>query len=126
MIQYFVWHRMNDRLQTQFVQITNSNKPTLDEIKNNLSSAIERYETVSSKVNNKTENSQRSSTFKANLKQTKQETHCIAVTVDHPKQTESNPSFSNQSNLRKLYCGLCSDKSKHESSHNMANCPVYK
>ena len=42
-IQYFIWHGMNDGFQAQLVNITNKSKPSLEEINTNIFSATERY-----------------------------------------------------------------------------------
>ena len=42
-IQFFVWQAMPVNLQNQFISITNNNRPTLDEIEDNIFSAIERF-----------------------------------------------------------------------------------
>ena len=52
-MQYFVWTSMNTTLQNQFVQITNSNHPTLKEIEENFFKAIERYQLAIEKFNEK-------------------------------------------------------------------------
>ncbi len=53
MLQFFFWRSMNDTLQNQFIQITNSNKPSLKEINDHIFPAIERYLSVTKKFNEK-------------------------------------------------------------------------
>ena len=48
-LQYFVWSSFNDRLQQQMIQITNTNKPSIQQIETNLFPALERYNIVSEK-----------------------------------------------------------------------------
>ena len=40
-LQFFIWHGMNDRLQAQFVNITKCNKPSLTEINTHIFDATE-------------------------------------------------------------------------------------
>ena len=42
-LQYFIWHSLNDRFKQQFVLITNNKNPTLAEIKANMFEANARY-----------------------------------------------------------------------------------
>ena len=44
-LQYFYWHAMNDKMQQQFVHITTTSKPNLEQIKEHTFEAAERYVT---------------------------------------------------------------------------------
>lgn len=48
-LQYFIWNSIDTNLQSQLVTITNSNKPTLKEINDNIFKAIDRYTEVNEK-----------------------------------------------------------------------------
>ena len=50
-LQYFIWSALNDRFQSQLVQITNKTKPTLQEIKTHIFSATERYIKITDRIN---------------------------------------------------------------------------
>lgn len=45
-LQYFFWYAMPEGLRTQFVHITNNNKPTLQQIDDHIFDAIDRYKSV--------------------------------------------------------------------------------
>lgn len=45
-LQYFFWHAMHEKLRTQFVHITNNNKPSLTQINEHIFQAVERYQTM--------------------------------------------------------------------------------
>ena len=42
-LQFFIWHALNDKFQDQVIMITNKNKPNLEEINTNIFAATERY-----------------------------------------------------------------------------------
>ena len=48
-VQFFVWKAMPPGLQSQFIAITNNNKPTIDEIELHIFSAIERFSSFKKK-----------------------------------------------------------------------------
>ena len=49
-LQFFIWKSMNSALQNIFVSLTNSNKPSLESINENLFPAIERYQALQKKI----------------------------------------------------------------------------
>ena len=46
-LQYFIWNSLNDCFKNQLIQVTGSNKPTLQEINDNIVIALERYKNFS-------------------------------------------------------------------------------
>ena len=45
-LQYFIWNSLNKDMKSQFIAITNSNKPSIDEINEHLFTATERYRSI--------------------------------------------------------------------------------
>lgn len=45
-LQFFFWRAMHEKLQTQFVHITNCNTPSLQQINDLIFQAVDRYETL--------------------------------------------------------------------------------
>ena len=45
-LQYFIWNGLNNEMKTQLVHITNTNKPSLDEIQKHIFDATERYQSL--------------------------------------------------------------------------------
>ena len=52
-LQYFIWPSLNERFQTQLINITNNSKPSLDEINSNIFAATERYLKMNKQHNEK-------------------------------------------------------------------------
>ena len=100
-LQYFTWKAMPQNLQCQFVNITNKTKPSFDEIRDNIFSAIERFKC-----------------FKISEKPVK--TVGFAVNVDGiPEPKNSNP--TGKSKFKP--CILCSDKDIVD--HAINKCTAY-
>ena len=45
-LQYFFWNGMHEKLKTQFVHITNCNRPSLKQLQEKIFQAVERYQTL--------------------------------------------------------------------------------
>lgn len=123
-IQFFAWTAMNDVMQTQFVQICNSNKPSLTEIKDNIFSATERYLIQVKKYNLKKNNSpsyQGNSSYagtkKTNIPLSSQTTTSLASDIQGATSTSN--SFPAPS------CILCKDDNK-QFDHPVYKCEQYK
>lgn len=104
-LQFFVWNGLTSELQTQLITITNNNKPSYEEIENNIFKAIDRAKEIKSKHGRKT------STESSSLSS-------MAAKVKY-----------NPSNAAKFtpFCSLCSEKGgQRVSSHNTRECQVYK
>lgn len=100
-LQYFFWHGMPNLLQTHLMNICNSNRPSLDEIKNNIFPALDRYNESVDK-------------FKKRKDPSKNTVNTFAVDVPNTQPNKSK------------FCNLCSDVSgSKDSSHATSNCPIY-
>ena len=95
MVQFFFWRSMSDKLRDAFIQITNENYPSLDDIENNLFKAVERIK-LSSGLNEK------------EVKPKKSNVHSLAVKVEVDNSTD-----------HKNICTLC------ENDHPYFKCDVY-
>ena len=96
-LQFFYWRAFNDTMREQLVQITNSNKPNLAEIEQNLFVAIERYQSALKRTDTRLPEATRKCTT-------------MATNVEYSKRIESGPG-------RK--CSLC------EGDHSYFQCKVY-
>jgi len=107
-LQYFIWHAMNDLFQSQFVNITNKAKPDLEQIKSNVFEAAERY----IKIN------ERKGEGKARNRSA------------YPRYTDSTSKnvttlATNVSRNSHINCHLCTSGGKTNASHRMRDCNVY-
>lgn len=110
-IQYFIWNAMTSELQSQLVNICNTNKPVLHEINDNIFKALERYK----EILHKEKSSVRVKTNRYN----EQSVHGYAATVTHTPNESSKQSYK--------FCTLCSDsRGSKETSHTTNNCTLYK
>lgn len=50
-LQYFVWSALPIKMQNQFIHITNTNKPSLNEIEEKMFEAVERYQSMNKHSN---------------------------------------------------------------------------
>lgn len=111
-IQYFVWNAMPSSLQSQLVNICNTNKPNLNDINSNMFKALDRYKDVA-----RTEYGSSSK----NAKSARSYEHSVssfAANVNYDKSSESK---------RYQFCSLCSDeRGSKETSHSTKNCNIYK
>ena len=110
MLQYFIWQSFNRKFQDQLIQISNSIKPTMTQINDNLFSAAERYiklnEDVQPKQIKKTE-------FFGNSRSSNE------------NSTVTNNLAINVKQDWKKFCILCKADSKKCDSHTIKNCTVY-
>ena len=106
-IQFFVWHAMNDKFQNQLIQITNNSKPSLDEIMTNIFSAAERYLKLTDRI---VENKPRSNFYvESRRKESPVKTNNLAVEVKYKNYK---------------YCPLCTADNK-KVSHVLRECNSY-
>ena len=98
-MQYFIWHGMNEKLQTQFIHITNKHRPSLEDINEHLFDAIERYNSLPGK-------------FRNNKQLTEMSQSVSAVNV----ATKAN---------KLQYCSLCSGRGAKVYSHSTFSCNTY-
>ncbi|XP_068203563.1 uncharacterized protein [Palaemon carinicauda] len=101
-LQYFIWHGLNDRFQSLLIQITNESKPSLSEIESNIFEAVERY----------------NRTNERNVEQ-KEKTRT--------KNIESSTTLATKVSVSPKYksCILCTKDGKQDTAHLLVNCPVF-
>src|SRR5215469_3163459 len=104
--QYFIWSSLNEIFQNQFIQIINKNKPSLQEIKDNLFDATERYLII----NKRKDNFSKSKMIPKN--ESKTETYNLA----------SNITYKNKFNL----CCLCVADKVEKVDHKINKCEKYR
>ena len=100
-LQYFFWQSMPEQLQTQFVSITNSNKPNLENIETHIFDAIERFLDTAGKKPTKKSDDVDVCNYAVSMD---------AYRADKPKQQ---------------FCSLCSKGNLKVDSHSTFNCPKY-
>ena len=113
-LQFFIWHGMNDRLQAQFVNITKCNKPSLTEINTHIFDATERYLEISKSVRHKKERD--SKPKDSNLDSDKSLSASFGANVS---------STSNDKAKRSQFCSLCTGKGQRVTTHSTFNCHAY-
>ena len=101
-LQYFFWQSLPESLQNQLVNISNSNKPNLNDIVENIFDAMERYLDKNRRL------------------QTKKSESSIEVSN---YAVSMNPYITDKS--RPTFCSLCSSKDKKCTTHSTYNCPVF-
>ena len=108
-LNYFIWNGLNSAFQSQLIQVTNSTKPSLDEILEFIYETIERYEKCSPSLESKPHQSQ----HKLNNKKEYKDTSSLAVNVKN-----------SVINKPKYYpCVLCSEK--YKADHDIKDCKKY-
>ena len=105
-LQYFIWDGMNDLFQRQLISITNCNKPSLEQIQDNIFEATDRYLMVSN-------TSRKAAEYVA---PSRESVKCMAAVVSHSRSPKRG--FSVQSKFKP--CCLCSD------GEMVANHPIFK
>jgi len=103
-LQYFTWNAMNTGLQSQLVNITNTNKPSIYQISNNIFKAIDRYKEVSDRA-------------------VKNSTAHVSVAPKHVTTYATNVEFKPN---KRQFCSLCSSIDKKDHSHSIKDCVKYK
>jgi hypothetical protein len=107
-LQYFFWHGLPDNFQNQLVHITNTNKPSLDQINENIFAATERYV----KPNSSDKLNKRDSINKEpRLQVLKSSNFAVNVKTNSFKKT--------------IACALCMADGKTNVTHPMKVCRVY-
>ena len=101
-LQYFFWQSLPESLQNQLVNISNSNKPNLNDIVENIFDAMERYLDKNRRLQTKKSESS-------------PEVSNYAVSMNPYIADKSKPTF----------CSLCSSKDKKCTTHSTYNCHVY-
>ena len=91
---------MNEEMQAHLTHMTNSNKPTLNEINSKIFEATERYLATNKIKSHSKQNHISSDTA-----------HAQAADVSYKPKTTA--------------CSLCSTKDKRDQSHSTANCPKF-
>lgn len=110
-MQYFVWNAMPENLKNKFVSITNVSKPTLQEINENMFTAVDRYV---NEIKHKKFTVESCSGFAINLDESK---------VNYKKQ-DCNELGGDRENKFYQSCVFCSNKTK--ASHITSKCLRYK
>ena len=100
-LQFFIWRGMPFDLQSQLINITNNNKPNVNEIEENIFSAIERFQAIQKRKNDFKSNkmTESASNFAASFK----------VKENAPSSYKPKP------------CILCSSPDK-EADHAISKC----
>ena len=112
-LQYFIWNGMNSGLQTQFIHICNKNKPSLDEISENIFRAVDWYKEVSERINEK------KSINRAKIEKNENLSN-FAAAVNYPSREGHNANA-------KQFCSLCTSRDGEKVySHSTKNCPQFK
>ena len=120
MQQYFFWNAMPELLQNQFIAITNSNKPTLDEMTKCMFKAVERYVEITKRNPTKHVDSAQIDSYAVNMDAEQDdmaEVDACAVNMD---QMRAKPRFN-----KKQYCSLCSTSKEKVTTHATYACTVY-
>ena len=111
-LQYFIWHGMPSSLQTQLVNICNTNKPDLEMIKNKIFPAIDRFNELNDCV--KTNGQIFYSKSEGCMEN-------FAANIDYGK----NVNRSGNKMQKPSFCSMCSSGDRRESSHATKDCHVY-
>ena len=103
-LQFFAWEAMNSKFQDHLVNITNNNKPSLEEIEKHVFEATERFK----KQNTNAPYSNNKASHKTDSSKQQNETSSAAVNVQTNKFT----------------CPLCSADGS-DKFHKLYSCPKY-
>lgn len=101
-LQYFIWHALNEKFRSKLISITNKSKPSLEEIKTNIFEAKNRYVKL---IENCKERGETKSKFKTGS------TTSMAVNIDAKSDA-------------KIICVLC-DNDGNRADHYMISCTKY-
>lgn len=101
-LRYFIWNSMSVDLQTQLVYITNSNKPSLQQINDNIFGAIERSREIGERAKSASTIGKYPTSSASNL----------AVNVDFVSS-------------KRQFCSLCSSTERKDSTHATKDCQKY-
>ena len=114
--QYFFWNAMPELLQNQFIAITNSNKPNLDEINKSMFKAMERYVELAKRAASKQTDASHISSYAVECEQSDAEIDAGAVNMDQIRAKSSN---------NRQYCSLCSTQKEMVTTHPTYACTIY-
>ena len=110
-LQYFIWHSLNDRFQTQLINITNNSKPTLEEINKHIFAATDRYLKVNERINERRKQFNKHPNYEPMKFQSGTAKTCnMAINVE---------------NKNVKFCNLCLADGKNNVTHIMKNCKAY-
>lgn len=113
-MQYFFWTGLNETFRTQYVQLTNETRPSLDILNDRFFDACERYNNVRKNIQSKKPAINLKVSSQSNVDN---ESTALAVKVESSKSSKSSNKWS---------CGLCSKDSGTEAKHKINKCNVYK
>ena len=102
-LQYFVWRGLNECFQDQLIHITNSTRPSYDEIMSNFFKAAERYTKI-----------QKKSKF--------EDSSCFASKVNY---SQPKPDMSERS-VGNIKCSICIASKENDINHFTIKCPKFK
>ncbi len=111
-VQYFLWEGLNESFRAQYVGITNTSKPSLDQILEHSFEANNRYKEFGMK-------SVRPKIYETIENTNFNETVTLAAQIKDPMETKKGGTL-------KGGCLLClADSSPHAANHRMYQCLVY-
>jgi hypothetical protein len=111
-IQYFVWNGLNDTFKNELVTLTNKNKPSLEEIKDKIFEATERY------------SSRKSSDIKTKTNFRNQYENSYSSTPGLSNRS-TNLALNVKTNSSFIVCILCKGDEKQNVDHSLRYCPIY-
>ena len=113
LLQYFIWHGLNEQFRTILTQITNVSRPSLDEIENNIFEASERY--------------QRLCEGNPSCKENSKEKNVISKEKTKEKGSASSTALATKVNVSPKFkaCLLCTNDGKENVSHSLNSCSLY-
>lgn len=111
-LQYFIWNAMNTTFQNQLVNICNSNKPSLQEINENIFKALDRYKDINAAIKNRRSNNNN---------------YRSSSDVDGVSAMATNVNFGGKTfgSKSRFFCSMCSVDGHRESSHSTRDCTKY-
>ena len=125
-IQYFVWHSLNDSMKTQFIHIVNKSRPSLDDIQDKIFEATERYLEMNKYMSSPRNNDiKKIESCAVDIKHKQRFRPCILcvkngiATVDHPinKCSVYSTAKAKIDMLKKFNCCLKCGNEGHETNN---------
>jgi hypothetical protein len=114
--QYFFWNGLNEKFQNLLVLITNTNKPSLDQINAHIFEATERYvQQLQKKPEPRPKCKEGRADFQVRTEPHLEPvySHNFAVNVDREKQVKFVP------------CNLCTVDGRKNVTHKIRDCTIY-
>ena len=102
-LQYFFWNCIPEDLQNQFINISNSNRPSLVDLDLHMFSAMERYLDSSKRRHARKDHAE--------------DINSMAVSMNQFRSQINEP--------KTQFCSLCSNGNNKVTSHSTYNCTVY-